>query len=130
MAASTERTEKKRRVFLWISFAIWGWILFTALRGGGDQWDNPRYRTILFLWQAILAGFVWIWWRETRTTWPLRIILMEVVLLLFFGQWYANRYYHFGGQLPFGQMVGFILGSWVLILCGGWWLDRKKTHLS
>jgi len=130
MAASTERTEKKRRVFLWISFAIWSWILFTALRGGGDQWDNPRYRTILFLWQAILAGFVWIWWRETRTTWPLRIILMEVVLLLFFGQWYANRYYHFGGQLPFGQMVGFILGSWVLILCGGWWLDRKKTHLS
>jgi LPXTG-motif cell wall-anchored protein len=51
---------------------------------------------------------------------------MEVVLLLFFGQWYANRYYHFGGQLLFEQMVTIILGFWALILFGGWWLDRKK----
>ena len=52
--------ETKRKVILWLSLVVWGWILFTALRGGGDQWDNPRYRTILFLWQAILAGHVWV----------------------------------------------------------------------
>jgi hypothetical protein len=134
VAASTERrrpervegSEKKRRVLLWLSFAVWGWILFTSLRGGGDQWDNPRYRTILFLWQAILAGNVWVWWREARNAWLPRVVLMEVVLLLFFGQWYANRYYHFGGQLLFEQMVAIILGFWALILFGGWWLDRKK----
>jgi hypothetical protein len=116
----------KRKVFIWLSFAVWGWILFASLRGGGDQWDNPRYRTILFLWQAILAGVVWVWWRETRNAWLPRVIIMEAVLLLFFGQWYANRYYHFGGQLPFEQMVAIILGLWALILFGGWWFDRKK----
>ena len=126
VAASAERIGETRKIFLWISFAVWGWILFTSLRGGGDQWDNPRYRTILFLWQAILAGYVWVWWCETRNPWLPRIISMEVVLLLIFGQWYVSRYYRFGGQLPFGQMVAIILGSWAIIFCGGWWLDRKK----
>jgi hypothetical protein len=125
-AATIDQSEMKRKVFLWLSFAVWGWILFASLRGGGDQWDNPRYRTILFLWQAILAGYVWVWWRETRNVWLTRIILMEIVFLLFFGQWYASRYYHFGGQLPFAQMVTIILGFWALIFCGGWWLDRKR----
>ncbi len=125
-AAPTQGVEKTRRVFLWLSFAVWGWILFAALRGGGDQWDNPRYRTILFLWQAILAGQVWVWWRETKNAWLPRVVTMEVVFLLFFGQWYANRYFSFGGQLPFAQMVAVILGLWALILGGGWWLDQKR----
>jgi hypothetical protein len=126
VAATAERSRVKRKVLIWLSFAAWGWILFTSLRGGGDQWDNPRYRTILFLWQAILAGYVWVWWRETRNAWLPRVFMMEGVFLLFFGQWYANRYYHFGGQLPFAQMVAIILGVWALILFGGCWLDRKK----
>jgi hypothetical protein len=126
VAATGQQSNVRRKVFLWLSFVVWGWILFTALRGGGDQWDNPRYRTILFLWQAILAGEVWVWWLTTRNAWMLRIALMEVVFLLFFGQWYANRYYHFGGQLPFAQMVEIILVLWVLILFAGWWLDRKR----
>ncbi len=126
VAAAAERSEKKRKIFIWLSIAVWGWILFTSLRGGGDQWDNPRYRTILFLWQAILAGYVWVWWRETRNVWLPRVVMMEVIFLLFFGQWYANRYFHFGRQLPFAQMVAIILGLWVLIFFGGWWLDRKQ----
>jgi hypothetical protein len=75
VAAPAERSEVKRKVFIWLSFTVWGWILFTSLRGGGDQWDNPRYRTILFLWQAILAGNVWVWWRETRNTWLPRVLM-------------------------------------------------------
>ena len=126
VAATGQGAEVKRKVFIWLSFAVWGWILFTSLRGGGDQWDNPRYRTILFLWQAILAGNVWVWWRETRNAWLLRVVLMEVVFLLFFGQWYANRYYSFGGQLPFAQMAAIIVGLWALIFFGGWWFDRKR----
>jgi hypothetical protein len=125
-AGSNQGSEAKRRVFLWLGFAVWGWILFTALRGGGDQWDNPRYRTILFLWQAILAGGIWVWWRETRNAWLPLVVLMEVVFLLFFGQWYANRYYHFGRQLPFAQMVMYILVLWAVILITGWLLGRKK----
>jgi len=125
-AATGQGSEAKRKVFIWLSFVVWGWILFTSMRGGGDQWDNPRYRAILFLWQAILAGEVWVWWRATRNVWLPRIFLMEVVFLLFFGQWYANRYYHFGGQLPFAQMVEIILALWALICLVGWRLDRKR----
>ncbi|HRQ23668.1 MAG TPA: hypothetical protein PLF42_09615, partial [Anaerolineales bacterium] len=108
------------------SLVVWGWVLFTALRGGGDQWDNPRYRMILFMWQAILAGHVWVWWRETRNAWVMRVLAMEVVLVLVFGQWYANRYLHVGFQLPFAVMVAVILGLWLLIIGWGVWRDRGK----
>jgi len=126
VAAAGQPTAAKRNIFLWLAFAAWGWMLFAALRGGGDQWDNPRYRAILFLWQAILAGNVWVWQRETKNAWLPRIVLMEIIFLTFFGQWYANRYYHFGGQLPFSQMVAGILALWLIIVAGGVWLDRKK----
>ncbi len=127
VAGSSPNFGKNRSILLWLSFVVWAWILFTALRGGGDQWDNPRYRTILFMWQAILAGQVWVWWRETRNAWAGRVILMEMVLVLVFTQWYANRYLHIGGQLPFVWMVALILGLWVLIAGWGLWLDRRHS---
>ncbi len=126
VAASAERSEVKRKVFLWLSFVVWGWILFTSLRGGGDQWDNPRYRTILLVWEAILAGVVWVWWRETKNPWFLRVIAMEGVFLLVFGQWYASRYFYLGSQIPFIQMMVIILGSWFLIFFWGVYSDRKN----
>lgn len=125
-AASVQPSDGNRKLLAWLGLVVWGWILLTSLRGGADQWDNPRYRTILFLWQAILAGHVWTWWRETRDPWPGRVIAMEVVFLSFFGQWYANRYFHLGNQLPFGQMVGIILGMWILIILWGVWRDRSR----
>ena len=126
VAAAAERSEMKRKVFLWLSFVVWGWILFTSLRGGGDQWDNPRYRTILLVWEAILAGVVWVWWRETKNPWLLRVVAMEGVFLLVFGQWYASRYFSLGSQIPFIQMMAIILGAWVLIFFWGVYNDRKK----
>ena len=119
---------KKRKIFLWLILVVWGWILFTALRGGGDQWDNPRYRAILFLWQAILAGNVWVWWRETKNPWFLRVIAMELVLVAVFAQWYANRYLHVGLQLPFALMVVIVFGVWVLIFIFGMWRDWNLSH--
>jgi len=130
VAAAGQGSRKMRSLLLWLSLFTWIWILLAALRGGADLFDNPRYRTILFVWQAILAGYVWIWWRETRNVWLPRIVLMEAVFLLFFTQWYASRYYHLGGQLPFGVMVAVILGLWGLILGVGWWRDKRSTPRS
>ncbi|HNA55696.1 MAG TPA: hypothetical protein PLM13_15265 [Anaerolineales bacterium] len=127
-AAAGQQSDEKRKLLVWLSLVAWFWVLLTSLRGGADQWDNPRYRTIMFLWQAILAGHVWVWWRESRNAWFLRVVAMEVVFLLVFGQWYASRYFHLGGQMQFAQMVAVILGGWVLILLGGWWQDRKKGN--
>ncbi|MBN2117677.1 MAG: hypothetical protein JW730_13960 [Anaerolineales bacterium] len=126
VAAAGQGSRKTRNLVLWLSLFTWIWILLAALRGGADLWDNPRYRTILFVWQSILAGYVWVWWREARNPWFARIILMEVVFLLFFTQWYASRYYYLGGQLPFAVMVAVILGLWGIILGIGLWRDRRS----
>jgi len=127
VASAGSSEEKKRGVFIWLSFITWGWILITALRGGGDLWDNPRYRAILFLWQAILAANVWDWWRTSRNPWFMRVLAMELVFLMIFGQWYASRYFYLGSQLPFIQMMAIIIGSWVLIFFWGVWRDRKRS---
>ena len=118
--------EKERKLLMWLSLVVWVWVLLTALRGGGDQWDNPRYRAILFLWQAILAGNVWVWWRETRNAWCLRVIAMEIAFVAVFGHWYSNRYLHIGPQLPFAVMVTVILCLWGVILVWGIWCDRRR----
>jgi hypothetical protein len=126
-AAAGQGSKQKRNMVLWLSLLAWTWILLAALRGGGDSWDNPRYRTILFVWEAILAGVAWIWWRETRNAWFKRVVLCEVIFLLVFTQWYASRYFHWGGQLPFAIMVGLIVVLWGIILGMGWWLDKKRA---
>ena len=129
-AAAGESSRKMRNLLLWLSLVAWIWILLAALRGGADLWDNPRYRTILFMWMALLAGYVWVWWRQTRSVWVIRVLLMELVFLLFFTQWYASRYVYLGGQLPFAAMVVLIVGFWGLILGVGWWRDRQSTPRS
>ena len=126
VAAAGQGSTMKRRVWMWFSLLVWTWFLFASLRGGGDQWDNPRYRAILFLWQAVLAAYTLVWQRETRSPWLWRILAMEAIFLLFFGQWYANRYFQFGGQLPFGLMVGLILIGWLIVFVGGLWRDRTR----
>lgn len=126
-AALRSGSRKMRNVIFWLSLLTWIWILLAALRGGGDLWDNPRYRTILFLWQAVLAGYVWVWWRETRNPWLTRVAWMEVVFLVIFTHWYGSRYYHWAGQLPFAAMIALIVGLWGLILGIGWWRDKRRA---
>lgn len=125
VAGAGTGADAKRKILLWLSFVAWGWVLFTALRGGGDQWDNPRYRVILLIWQAIVAGHVWVWWRETRNAWVGRVLTMELVFLVVFTQWYLNRYLRIGFQLPFVGMIALILGIWLLLVVWGLWRDRK-----
>jgi len=55
------------------------------------------------------------------------VVWCEVAFVLVFTQWYASRYFHWGGQLPFAVMVALILGLWGLILGAGWWLDKKRA---
>jgi peptidoglycan/LPS O-acetylase OafA/YrhL len=127
VAGVGQKSGKMRNLVLWLSLVAWIMILLASLRGGADLWDTPRYRTIFFVWQSIVAGYVWVWWRETRNAWLTRILLMEGVFLLVFLQWYISRYYRLGGQLPFGAMVAVILGLWGLILGVGLWRDRRST---
>jgi hypothetical protein len=126
-AAAGARSRQTRNLLLWLALLVWTWLLLAALRGGGDLWDNPRYRTLLFLWQAILAGYVWVWWRETRSIWFWVVVIMELVFTFIFTLWYGSRYYHWPGQLPFPAMVALILGLWAAILGAGWWLNKRRA---
>lgn len=127
VTGSISGVEGKRSLFVWLALLAWTWILLAALRGGGDQWDNPRYRTILFMWHALVAGYVWVWWRETRNSWMVRIVACETVFILVFTQWYASRYYLVSAQLPFPVMIALIVGLWGAILALGWWRDKRRA---
>jgi hypothetical protein len=113
-----------RRLWLWLTAAAWLWIIVAALRGGADQWDNPRYRAILIVLQALVAGFAWV----HRDRWLVRWLAVEVVFLAVFTQWYVSRYYQLGGQLSFGVMILLIVLLAALILVGGWWRDRRTMR--
>ncbi len=125
VAASSQQEKKMRRLLTWITSVVWIWILITALRGGGDQWDNPRYRAFLMLWQALLAGFGLGWWIQTRNAWLMRILAMEGIFLLFFSQWYVSRYLQIGSRMSFEAMVILILFSWGAVIGFGIWRDIK-----
>jgi hypothetical protein len=116
--------KKERAAFLWLFLAVWGWILLASARAGGDQWDNPRYRLIMFIFQGGLAAYALHWARQNHDPWLWRILAAEGVYLLFFGEWYFNRYIQAVGSLPFGIMMALIVGISMLIFIGGWVWDH------
>jgi len=120
----------ERRLWLWIVSASWLWVLVCSIRGGGDQWDNPRYRLWLLAFQALASAYAWIWWRAHRDAWLPRIVAVEVLAVLIFLQWYASRYYHFGRQIPFFLMIGLIVLVSLAIIAGGWLWDRRAVSKS
>jgi hypothetical protein len=115
-------TGSTRRLLLWLTAAAWTWIIISALRGGADSWDNPRYRVMLIAIQAVAAAYAWV----GRDRWLVRWGGVEAVFVLVFTQWYVSRYFKIGGQLPFGVMILLIVALAALILLGGWWWDRKS----
>ncbi len=120
-------TEKSERIaWLWFWVSVWIWILLCSFRAGGDQWDNPRYRLMLLLFQASLAAYSLLWARQTRDRWLGRILAVEGEFLVLFGFWYAARYLHWQGWVVHIYVIFtliIVLGA--LILGGGWWWDRR-----
>jgi hypothetical protein len=128
ISALKDNRMRERRLWLWITVISWLWIILTALRGGGDQWDNPRYRAILLLWQALAAGYAWTCFRTRSDSWLVRIWLIEGIFLAFFTQWYLSRYFYIGERIPFGWMVGLIIGSSLIVFVGGAWWDHHRRR--
>jgi hypothetical protein len=83
--------KRQRLAWLWLWLATWIWIVLASARAGGDQWDNPRYRAILLLFQAALAVKALTWQRATHDRWLGRILVVEGVFIVLFGYWYFTR---------------------------------------
>ena len=118
--------RRDRWVLLVLSAAVLVWLLVSSLRAGGDQWDNPRYRTLLLPFMALLAGWGLVWAREKRDAWLVRWLLVEVIFVGYFTQWYVSRYFQIVKRLPFWEMVVRILVLSALVLASGWLWELWK----
>ena len=81
-----------RSVALGASIAVWMVILVAALLGGGDQWDNPRYRAAFAGLQIVLAAWVWVEQRRDPDPWMRRVLVGMGFVFLWFAPWYMRRY--------------------------------------
>jgi hypothetical protein len=111
------------RGWLWLSLVVWGWIIIASVRGGGDQWDNPRYRVILLGWMSILAAQAFY---AAKSRWFWRIVAVEVIILLVFGHWYSWRYLNIGYNLGIRNTLAIALGLAVLVVLVDWLLQRFR----
>jgi hypothetical protein len=118
--------EPRRYQVVWMGLISWVWILVAAFNAGADQWDNPRYRAILLLWQVLLAAWAWWWARSHRDPWLWRCLAVEVVFVGMFTEWYVGRYYPGILHLDIKWMSLLTLAICVLILAGGAIWDRYR----
>ncbi len=119
-------SSRKKRWLAVMIFFVWVWVFVASARAGGDQWDNPRYRTILLPWMAITAAWVINFVKETKDRWLGRALLIEGIFLAFFTEWYISRYYPVIPRLDFWLMIVLIILLSLLVIIGGWLRDRKQ----
>lgn len=120
----------QKRRWLWLSLVVWAWILIASLRGGADQWDNPRYRVILLCWQAMLAAQAWLSLREGLQGWFMRILAVEAVLVLVFGHWYVFRYLKIGFNIGIRNTLLIAIGLSMLMVAGDWLIEKWKSFIA
>ncbi len=120
------RQEARRYQLIWISLVNWAWIMISALNAGADQWDNPRYRAILLVWQVVLAAWAWEWARSRKDAWLYRWLVVELVFVGLFTEWYIGRYYPGIVHLDIKWMSLLTLVACGSILLGG--LVWDKLH--
>jgi hypothetical protein len=74
-----------------LSIIVWAGIFISSFRGGGDHWDNPRYRVVWVGFQATLAAWVWVTQRRANSPWLRRVIIGMLLLLIWWIPWYLRR---------------------------------------
>lgn len=80
------------RLALGVGMVVWLGILIASYRGGGDQWDNPRYREAFASLQVALAAWAVAAQRRRPDAWLKRILWGVGMILAWFLPWYLRRY--------------------------------------
>jgi hypothetical protein len=119
----------QRKLVIGISLIIWGVTLLAAVRSGGDQWDNPRYRLIFLSLQASLVGWVWVEQLQRNSPWLKRAVISLGIILVWFLPWYLQRYgiIHWPVKDIFGT-IGLGLVSVTIFIIGILILERVKKR--
>ena len=125
----TKKGIKEQRLMVWISIFSLVWMTVSALRAGGDQWDNPRYRVNFILWLALLAGWGVDWAWQKRDAWLARWIVVEFIFIGYFAHWYIGRYFRLWNRMYFQYYVIWVLGLTALVLSSGWLWDYISRRM-
>ncbi len=123
------KPARDRRLLIWLTCFSLVWVVVSSYRAGGDTWDNPRYRTILLPWLALIAGWAWVWATSRRNPWLGRIYLIEGLAVLLITNLYLTRYTDLGIRISFYLNFGLVAIAALLVIAIGFILDaRKKRH--
>lgn len=117
------RPKEGRKILVAFFIIILLWTIVSSARAGGDQWDNPRYRAILLVWMVFLGGWSWTETLRRRSAWLWRLLLLEIVYIGFFIQWYLSRYYGLFKRMDFWPMVRLLGGIGLVVIVGGLLFD-------
>lgn len=83
---------RKNHLAAGMSLAAWSVTLIASFRGGGDQWDNPRYRASFVALQGALVAWALVEQQREPDPWLRRIIIGVGWIILWFVPWYVGRY--------------------------------------
>jgi hypothetical protein len=109
--------------------ATWLVILVAAFRGGGDAWDNPRYRMAFAGLQVALGAWVLVEQRRQPDPWLRRVLVGAGLVLLWFVPWYLRRYIHLNWPVAdLSITLGLGLASAALYWIGDWARGEKKKR--
>jgi len=118
-----KNNKKHRRILFLFIFICIIWTVVSSARAGGDQWDNPRYRSIFLIWMSFLAGWGWVETLDKRSFWLWRLLLLEIIYISFFIQWYLSRYFGTFKRMDFLPMIRLLLIIGAVIIGGGFVFD-------
>jgi hypothetical protein len=124
------KDSKEKSVLMWISGFLLLWLVVSSIRAGGDQWDNPRYRSMFLPWLALMAAWGIRWALEHRDLWLARMLAIEIIFVGFFTDWYFSRYLLLWKRLPFWENVVWVGGLTALVLMSGWIWDISKWLIA
>jgi hypothetical protein len=121
-----KENRKDRSLITWLTVFVWGWVIFSSLRGGGDTWDNPRYRMLALPIMAMLV----VWFYRMRDHWLWRLSAVVGFSLALFTHWYIARYLHWFRALSMSKMILAILGVAFIVVISGVFTERKHRKNS
>jgi hypothetical protein len=124
------RQAKNQKIEMGLILITWVWIIISSSRGGGDMWDNPRYRLAIMGLQAGLVAWAFHWQKEKRDPWFKRLVIFSAIIIGFFLMWYINRKiidFNFPiTQLNLLILISIATGAAYILI--DWWRSRGKEN--
>jgi hypothetical protein len=115
------RKKEKHHFTLAIILIVWIGILVASFRGGGDLWDNPRYRAAFAGLQAGVVAWTWMEQRRTGDPWLRRALIAAAAIVAWFLPWYWRRYSAFTWPVvDLFKTIGLGVASAVLLNLWDW----------